>query len=50
VDTTKLIKPYSTSIFELRELYPVIFRGLWLADEKREMKKLKDGDFQAFKR
>lgn len=39
-DTTKLIKPYNKSIFDLRNQYSILFEKIWRADEDKETVKL----------
>ena len=39
-DVSKHLKPYNDSVFSLREIYPIIFRKIWLKDQERETKEL----------
>jgi hypothetical protein len=39
-NTTKMIHPFSQSIFKLRDSYSVIFDKIWRKDEAMEVKKM----------
>jgi len=39
-NTTSMLKAYNGSIFDIRHMYPVIFRKVWKDDMKREQKEM----------